>query len=134
MNPERKKRSLKLLKEVFITVLIGAAYSVFVNFTGLAIPCPIKLLTGKYCPGCGVTRMAVALIHLDLATAFKSNMLIMILLPALILWGLYKSLEYIKEGETSQTKAETAAILIVSVAAIAFGILRNTESFAFLAP
>lgn len=33
--------------------------------------CPIRLLTGIPCPGCGLSRAFLALLHLDLAGAFS---------------------------------------------------------------
>ena len=43
--------------------------------------CPIKALTGLNCPGCGITRMFVALFHGDIYQAFRYNPLVFIELP-----------------------------------------------------
>lgn len=37
----------------------------------LHIPCPIKLVTGISCPGCGMTRAYVSLLRWDLEAAFS---------------------------------------------------------------
>lgn len=134
LNIECKKRALRLFKEALTILLIGAGYYIFISLTGLSIPCPIKLITGKYCPGCGITRMAVALIHFDLPTAFQSNMLIMLLLPFAIVWGAYKGYKYIKFGTAVQTRAELFCIAAAALASIAFAILRNMDAFAFMRP
>lgn len=134
MNIECKKRALRLFKEALTILLIGAGYYVFMSLTGLSIPCPIKLLTGKYCPGCGITRMAVALIHFDLKTAFQSNMFIMLLLPFAIAWGAYKGYKYIKFGTAPLTRAETIGVTAAVLASIAFAVLRNMDAFSFMQP
>ncbi len=52
-------------------------------------PCLFRALTGFYCPGCGMTRALHALLHLDIATAFRMNPLVMTglaLVPGLVAW------------------------------------------------
>lgn len=50
----------------------------------LHIPCPIKLVTGISCPGCGMTRAYVSLLRLDPRAAFSYHPL-WPLLPVLLL-------------------------------------------------
>lgn len=52
-------------------------------------PCLFRALTGFYCPGCGMTRALHALLHLDIATAFRMNPAVMTglaLVPGLVAW------------------------------------------------
>lgn len=49
-------------------------------------PCPIKLLTGFDCPGCGGTRMLFSLLHGDVPAAVHHNALAVLLLP-LLAWS-----------------------------------------------
>ena len=52
-------------------------------------PCVFHLFTGYWCPGCGITRMLHALVHLDLVRAWRMNpgvMLGLTLLPGLLAW------------------------------------------------
>ena len=46
-------------------------------------PCLFRTFTGLYCPGCGITRMAHALAHGDLARAADMNLMVVAMLPAL---------------------------------------------------
>ena len=85
-----KERLKKLLIKAGITIAVGIGYYFFVRLTGLAIPCVIYLITGKYCPGCGVTRMILALGRLDIAAAFSHNALLFILLIPAIIYGIYR--------------------------------------------
>jgi len=53
------------------------------------LPCLFRALTGFYCPGCGMTRALHALVHLDLAQAFRMNPLVisgLALVPGLLAW------------------------------------------------
>ena len=43
--------------------------------------CPLLLLTGIKCPGCGSQRAIHSLLHSDLTNAFKYNMLLITSLP-----------------------------------------------------
>lgn len=134
MDTERKNRCLQLVRKSACILLLGAAYDLFIRLTGWALPCPFRLLTHKYCPGCGVTRMAAALLRFDFYGAFRSNILIVILLPFLAVWGIWRCIRYIRSGSTSPTKPETAFMLLAAIALIVFAVLRNTDAFSFMQP
>lgn len=85
-------------------------------------PCPFKLLTGLNCPACGGLRMTHDLLHGDLAGAVVDNVFLLIGLPALALWVLWR----IRQGQRAFT---LPAIVVVSVVAIAWTVLRNLPGF-----
>jgi hypothetical protein len=85
-------------------------------------PCPFKLLTGLNCPACGGLRMTHDLLHGDLAAAVVDNVFLLIGLPALALWVLWR----IKQG---QRAFPLPAIVVVTVAAIAWTVVRNVPGF-----
>ena len=134
MSTEQKKRLREILKSVAVVVLIGILYVIFVKVTGWALPCPIKLVTGKYCPGCGISRMCLALLRLDFEAAFYANRLLFILLPFILFYALIKTISFIKTGNSKQTLLEQIVTFLVLLLVIAFWIMRNTEEFSFLAP
>lgn len=74
-----------------VTVLGAGAFGVLrridPNVAGNPLPpCPLRALTGLYCPGCGSTRCLHALAHLDLAGAMAMNpLLVLSLLPLAVL-------------------------------------------------
>lgn len=129
-----RERLVRSLKKIACILAVGIAYFGFVKTTGWGIPCLFHLLTGKFCPGCGITRMFVALAELDFWKALQSNALILLLLPFLIFFGLRRWLIWLKTGALEPDLPEKAALLIASVLTVAFWILRNTETFSWLAP
>lgn len=134
MNSEEKARLKRIIVKAISILALGAAYYVIIRIVGRGIYCPIKAITGKYCPGCGVTRMCMALISGDFASAVRYNLLLMALIPVFAVFGTRRAVIYVKTGNSDPDKIETVVIFIVFIATVAFWILRNTESFAFLAP
>lgn len=129
-----KKRLLKSLLIAGIVLAVGLGYYAFIKLTGLGIPCIFNSITGLHCPGCGVSRMCIALLQLDFVTAFQSNAFCMILLPYFLVLGMIKWVQYIKTGKTTAGKAETVMDVIILAGALVFGVLRNLPAFSFLAP
>ncbi|MBR7161246.1 MAG: DUF2752 domain-containing protein, partial [Clostridia bacterium] len=88
------------------------------------IPCPFRFFTGLQCPGCGISRMLIALLHLDLVSAFRYNPFIFLTSPILCFAVFYSDYLYIKTGDGTLGKwkflliAELAGLLV-------FGIVRN---------
>ena len=112
----------------------GIAYYIFIRLTNWPIPCLISLWIPGNCPGCGVTRMFLALGALDLPGAFHNNALILCMLPVFLIFGGRHWLRYVKTGDREMDGIEKALILITSVLTAAFWILRNLPAFSFLAP
>ena len=126
LTSEEKKRLKKLLILLFSLFALGIAYYVFVKLTGVGIPCIFYSLTHKYCPGCGVTRMFVALFSGDIVAAFGYNALILILLPFIAGYIVYLSVLYVKRGTVySNSTVETVILSVTGALLLAFGILRN---------
>jgi hypothetical protein len=59
--------------------------------------CLFTNLSGYNCPGCGLTRGIMHLIHFDFETAYSYNMLSFIILPILVTWWFFKTKYYIKK-------------------------------------
>ena len=67
---------------IFLILLISYLY--LGNKLNVYINCPIKEITGLYCPGCGITRMLQAILQLNFYQAFRYNPLLFISLPFFI--------------------------------------------------
>jgi hypothetical protein len=130
----QKERMLKSLKKALILVLVGLAYYGFVKLTGWGLPCPFHLLTGWHCPGCGISRMFMALLELDFMGALGYNALVLVLLPFGVVFGLRRWIIYVKTGNTAPDRLETVLLIVATVLTLAFWILRNLPQFSFLAP
>lgn len=84
--------------------------------------CPFKLLTGWNCPACGGLRMTHDLLHGDLAAAVTDNVYLLIGLPMLTLWWLWRRKE--------EKRAFTPAVLVViAVTALVWTVVRNLPGF-----
>ena len=134
MVEDYKKRLWTVIKPILEIGVVGICYYIFVLLTGFKIPCLIYLISRKYCPGCGITRMCLAMLRLDFHAAFHANPLLFILLPLMVVYGIWKGGYYVITGKQSNTKAEQIAVVIVFVVTIIFWIMRNMEAYSFLAP
>ncbi len=84
--------------------------------------CPFKMLTGWNCPACGGLRMTHDLLHGDLAAAAADNVFLLVGLPLLVLWWLWRN----RSGRPVFTPT---VIVAVAVAAVAWTVLRNLPGF-----
>ena len=138
MNIINKETSRGRFNEILIktsTVLAaGGIYALFVRLTGIGLPCIIKFITKKHCPGCGISRMLLDILQLDFVSAFHHNMFLFCLLPFAFVLFVYKTYVYVKSGKTDMSKWETILYIIVFILMIAFWIMRNMPQFTFLAP
>jgi hypothetical protein len=85
-------------------------------------PCPFKMLTGWNCPACGGLRMTHDVLHGDIAAAVVDNVFLLIGLPLLAGWMLWRR----QHGQRALTP--TAGVLI-AVAALGWTVIRNVPGF-----
>lgn len=69
-----------IIKQRYKYILLFLLLAVFY----LTFGCPVKLITGISCPGCGMTRALISLIKLDFSEALYYHPLV-ILMPLMIL-------------------------------------------------
>jgi len=62
----------------------------------LDITCPIKAITGKLCPTCGMTRATISLFHFDLEGYLYYNAMALPVIAALVIILCYKELKWHK--------------------------------------
>lgn len=88
--------------------------------------CPTKLVTGLDCPGCGALRMGHDLLRGDLVAAAHDNAFLLGLLPMLLGYGGWLA------WQRSRGRAPGMpwrAIIVITVLAIIWGIVRNIPGF-----
>ena len=106
-------------------VLLGLAYALFIQCTGLGIPCVFRLVTGYRCPGCGMTHAAMALIHGQPKIAFRENPLSLTVVPLLLFYGTYRAEVYIRTARTDFKKWEILFLGVLWAVVLLFWLLRN---------
>ena len=99
---------------------------VWLPLTGIYIPCVFREVTGLWCPGCGMTRLVLSLMELDLLQAIRYNVLVFFLAP---LYMIYLLLVW-----RGKRKHSSILMGVMVMMTIAFGVLRNISYFAWLAP
>lgn len=132
MNIEQKKRLRSIIIKSSVVLTVGMLYAAFSMITGIAIPCIFYLITHKYCPGCGISRMFISLLKLDFVSAARYNILVLSLLPFAAALFLYKSAIYVKRGDTTMGKTESILYCLAFIMCIAFYFLRNSGAISFL--
>lgn len=128
------QRLLKMIKTIALICSIGLGYVLLLRYTGIRIPCVFYEVTGWYCAGCGVTRMCLSLLRMDLENAFRANAALFLMLPLLGLLLVSWTIRYLRTGEGIVRKWQNIVIYIMIILLCLFGVLRNLPEFSFLAP
>lgn len=103
----------------------GLLYAGFVSLTGWGIPCVFHLVTGLSCPGCGVSRMFMALLRLDFGAAWEANPAILALLPLGMVVLADILVRYVRTGRRVPGKFSNVAIVFMIAVLLVFGVMRN---------
>ncbi|MBV9089214.1 MAG: DUF2752 domain-containing protein [Mycobacteriaceae bacterium] len=85
-------------------------------------PCPFKLLTGWNCPACGGLRMTHDLLHANLGAAVVDNVFLLITIPTLVAWVLYRR----RAGRPPVTRT---TYIVLAAAALIWTVVRNVPGF-----
>lgn len=129
-----KERRNQVIRSILILVGVGMLYAFFTTVTGWRIPCVFHEITGWYCPGCGVTRMCLSLLHLDLATAYQCNQALMITAPILAVILCCLLYRYIRYGTCRVSRWVNGWMIILIVVYVVFGVVRNLPGMEHLQP
>ena len=117
---------LKRVRNLAIVLAVLVGYALVCHFTAFRIPCPFYTVTGLKCPGCGMTRMCMDIMHLDFKAAYLENRAIFVTLPVLGWFLGYNALRYVGviKGERLKKPTEIIGWCLVAVYVI-FGFVRN---------
>ena len=114
---------------VILSVILAGIFYYFYNpanpsyyFPG----CPLKLMTGLSCPGCGSQRAFHELLHFNFAKAFSFNPLLVFSIPYGLTAIAFQS-ETVKERfpKTRKMLFGQSALLIILAVILLFFIFRN---------
>lgn len=128
LNKEKIDKSKKLL---FITILLSILFLYLNKRFSFYIPCIFHKITHLYCPGCGITRMFLSILKLDFYQAFRFNPLMFFMSPFIIIYEIIYYINWIQDKKFKISKKIWYILLIIT---IIYTILRNINSFNFLAP
>ena len=104
------------------------------NGRGL-IPCPLHTATGLWCPGCGLTRATIALMHGEIGTAFGYNLLFPFFFAAFALsWISWLRLSLGKRVAPWTARLPKSFPIATAAILLLFGVLRNLPGLQALAP
>ena len=122
----------KIIIGYVIVLLIGLSYYLYMRTTGHHLNCPLFESTGMYCPGCGITRACVNIIHLNFYAGFRDH-------PAFVsiafVWIVISVMAFIGKPAVFRNSKVNIIILYVCLALyIVFSIFRNIPGFEFLQP
>jgi hypothetical protein len=130
-------RRLIVILTITASLVIGAVFFFFDPAKGgFYPPCMFHQLTGLSCPGCGSLRALHYLTHGEIATAFGSNPLLVVLLP-LLAFLIARWLKHGRgafQGNPLILRPATAWTLLAVT--LAFTVLRNLPwpAFAWMSP
>ena len=134
-RPTKKQRVLcaAALWALFLIAIfiLRAIYHV----TGAGIPCPVYMLSGLLCPGCGMFRAIDAILVLNIWQAVRYNALALSLLPVLVLLLMHKTVMYVRMAPCLPT-SRMELVFSISVAAVSmlYAIARNLPFLEMLRP
>ena len=123
MTPKQRLR--RLSAGLALVLAAGLGYAGWVHLTHLALPCPFHAVTGLLCPGCGVTRMCLALLRLDLSAAWSANPGMLVLSPLLLGLLSWHAVTYIRTGNRHFTRGQTFLCWTLVGLFFLHGLLRN---------
>ncbi len=104
-------------------VLLAAGLSL--GWLSMFLPCPFRAATGLLCPGCGVTRLCLALLRGDWGGAWAANPVLLVLLPPLALLAGGIAVRYVREGRTAGPRWENVLCWILAALLVIWGVVRN---------
>ena len=131
-------RNHRMLAAMF---LLGAAVIVLLRAfdpatSGVFPPCPVRYLTGLYCPGCGSLRAMHALLHGELGRAWAMNPLMIVTLPFLTYGLVSEALLELRGSRLPEVMLPASWIRAFCFVVVLYAAARNLPLYPFdlLAP
>ncbi len=125
MSQAAKARLVHTLAASAVVLAVGLAYAVFCRRMGFALPCVFHLVTGKLCPGCGISRMFLSLLDGDLRAAWHYNPALLCMLPLGAVLAGDIAVRYVREGTKRPHRWATVLAWCMTAGLLVFGVARN---------
>lgn len=107
-----------------MVLAVVVLYAIVDPAAALFPKCPIKAVTGFDCPGCGSQRAFHALLHGDLAAAWRLNAALFFAVPLIAIYFSASALKSKAPGLYAALSSRTA-VAAIAVATVAWWIMRN---------
>ena len=120
-----RQRLHRVLLGSIIFFASGICYALLCTYTPLRLPCLFYLTTHLRCPGCGITRLCLALLHFDFAAAWSANPVLFIMLPIISIYLIVRLIHYVRSGHYPHSKKDTVFMWSLIGILLAWGIIRN---------
>ncbi len=120
-----RKRNVLL---VTLGVLMLGIILLLLVLSGLRIYCPINLITGLNCPGCGNTRALLSLLRLDFKSMFYYNLLFPLEIGYLIRVYFISAKRYIIGGKVEYRPKSFRIDIAVLAILLVWTVIRNTTA------
>ena len=117
-------RIIKVIKCFLLLLILGITYIILIEKYNIKIPCIFHEITGLLCPGCGITRCFLSILHGDFVQAFRYNRLVFCLLPLAIIYFIYWLYNYII-GNDDYYKISNKISIFLVVITLLFAVVRN---------
>ena len=96
--------------------LVGLAFAAAIAFD---VPlCPFAILARHPCPGCGLTRATLALLHGHLGEALRFHPLVLLVSPLVALVLSWNAASYVRRGRWSAVEGARGRWITTAAAAI----------------
>ena len=128
-NAMRRPDAVQKKILIIYGVIFGAGllYAFLILHTPFRIPCLFREVTGLQCPGCGTSRMALALMHLDIPAAFFYNPVAFFSFP---MWVLISIGAFFGHPKALRSAKVLLRILYINIAVyMIFAVVRNLPLF-----
>ncbi|MDE6395317.1 MAG: DUF2752 domain-containing protein [Duncaniella sp.] len=127
VTPDGIVRRHRVLATALIIIAVAALltlYGLVDPASGLYPRCAFKLVTGLDCPGCGSQRAIHALLHGDIASAWRSNAMLIFGLPTVALLLVARAIRH-RHPMLERTLNSQGIILALLAATVLWTIVRN---------
>jgi hypothetical protein len=128
--------SMNVIKVLFVSLLLLSVGIFYFRYNPSEFSfypkCFFHELTGYDCPGCGSQRAIYSLLHFDFRRAADQNLLIVLCIPALIVYySLFKVKRFRSRSFLFRSGCETRIKVVVIAVIVVFWILRNLPYYPF---
>lgn len=128
----KRNRIIIVLIMIIAVVLLGLYIIAMDKIFNTGFKCPFHYILHLDCPGCGGSRMLLALLELRLYQAFRYNPFMLVTLPMISLIFIHQSYKFIKYNILDKHLDKILIVYVICV--ILFGVVRNIPGFEWLLP